>query len=53
MSNTEKDIVEARHTYRATTSETENVERADPDAGDMYRMGKTQEFKACNRPRHL
>ena len=56
MADMEKDSVEAKHTYNDATNDTPNdtangepmVEAAeDPDKGDMYRMGKEQEFRAC------
>jgi hypothetical protein len=60
MADMEKDSVEAKHTYNEATNDSYNdtahdtvndmpaVEAAaDPDKGDMYRMGKEQEFRAC------
>jgi hypothetical protein len=47
MASVEKDNIDAKNLYHDIVKETHNVESqaSDSDTGDMYRMGKDQQFK--------
>jgi hypothetical protein len=47
MDSVEKDNIDAKNLYHDMVKETHNVESqaSDSDSGDMYRMGKEQQFK--------